>query len=481
MSYTTIEFYELLLIIVAVYYILPLKVRWLALLSGSLFFYYQISKAGFYIFIAIVLISYLMGLFIESSSNRGSRTVSGFHLFIAILVSIFPLIAIKNSNFIFHILKLKTISWVVPVGISFYSLQLVAYQVDIFKGKIEAQKNPLKYLLFMSFFPQIIQGPIPRYKQLGDQLFNGNRFDEVKITKGIHLIIWGFFLKFMIADKAGVIVNTVFDNFDMYLGMYILVAGMLYSVQLYTDFMACVTISKGIASLFGIDLMDNFDHPYLACSIKDFWRRWHISLSTWLRDYIYIPLGGNRHGRLGKNFNLIVTFFVSGIWHGASYKFIVWGLLHAVYQITGDLTRNIKEKLYDHLKMPKGEFVRNCVQRTGTFFWVTLGWIVFRAKNLNIATKMLRSIVTVYNPWILFNDALLQLGLTWKEWGILIFSILTLILVSKKQEEMCIRDWILKQHIIVRWFLYILVISVIWIFGTYGYGFSAQEFIYGGF
>ena len=285
----------------------------------------------------------------------------------------------------------------------------------------------------------------------------------------------------MIADKAGVVVNNIFDNYELYPGLYVVVGGVLYSIQLYTDFMACTTISKGVSEIFGIHLMDNFDHPYMAVSIKDFWRRWHQSLSTWLRDYVYIPLGGNRKGKLMKYINLLVTFFVSGIWHGADYNYIVWGLLHGVYQITGELTGKIKGKIYDKLRMPEEIAVRRWIQRAGTFIWVTLAWIIFRADQLGHAITMIKSIFTVYNPWILFDDSLLRLGLSWKEWCVLVLSVMLLVKVSKKQEEVCIRDRILSQHIIVRWFIYVAAISVIWVFGTYGYGFDVKDFIYGGF
>ncbi len=478
MNYTSLNFYLLLFLIVIVYYTLPLKIRWFALLVGSLSFYYIISKQGFVILLATTLATYLFGILIDGSNNK---TVARIHLMIAVSVCIIPLFAIKTSNFVMRIFDVNEVSWIVPVGISFYSLQMIAYIVDLYRGNIKPQKNILKYILFISFFPQIIQGPIPRYGALGEQLFEGHKFDEEGITKGIHLIIWGFFLKFMIADKAGVVVNNIFDNYELYPGLYVVVGGVLYSIQLYTDFMACTTISKGVSEIFGIHLMDNFDHPYMAVSIKDFWRRWHQSLSTWLRDYVYIPLGGNRKGKLMKYINLLVTFFVSGIWHGADYNYIVWGLLHGVYQITGELTGKIKGKIYDKLRMPEEIAVRRWIQRAGTFIWVTLAWIIFRADQLGHAITMIKSIFTVYNPWILFDDSLLRLGLSWKEWCVLVLSVMLLVKVSKKQEEVCIRDRILSQHIIVRWFIYVAAISVIWVFGTYGYGFDVKDFIYGGF
>lgn len=222
------------------------------------------------------------------------------------------------------------------------------------------------------------------------------------------MILWGFFLKFMIADKSAVIANEVFDIPEKYTGCYVLVAGILYSFELYTDFLACTNISRGAASLFGINLPNNFRQPYLAVSIKDFWRRWHISLSSWLRDYVYIPLGGSKKGQITKYINLVITFTASGIWHGAGYQFIFWGIIHAAYQIAGSLTSNIREKIYDILKLREQSFMRITLQHIGTFFWVMLAWIIFRANSLTIGIKMLKSLFTVHNPWIFLQKTILS-------------------------------------------------------------------------
>ena len=231
-----------------------------------------------------------------------------FWFVISILMTAIPLLAIKESPYLLNIIMHQPMPewWLVPVGIAFWSMQLIAYSVDIYKDEIEPEKNFLKFLLFVSFFPQIIQGPIPRYAQLSGQLTEGKRFDECKFVKGFMLVLWGFFLKLCIADKAGIIVDTVFNNYPAYCGMYVLVAGVLYSLQLYANFLACTSITQGISGLFGISIISNFNHPYFSASIKDFWRRWHISLSSWLRDYVYIPLGGSRKGRLRKFINLLI-------------------------------------------------------------------------------------------------------------------------------------------------------------------------------
>lgn len=247
--------------------------------------------------------------------------------------------------------------------------------------------------------------------------------------------------------------------------------GVLYSVQIYADFLAYTTIAQGIAALFGINLVNNFAHPYFSCSIKQFWERWHISLSRWLKDYIYIPLGGNRKR---KNINIVLTFLVSGLWHGFNLKYIAWGMIHAGYQIIG-------EKIYGLVHMEKESRIKRIVKQTGTFMWVTIAWIIFRADTLKQALKMLYSSVSSFNPQILWNGSILELGLDWQEMLILIGSILILIKCNMMQEKYCIRDKIIKQLFVVRLAIYIAVISVIWVFGTYGYEFEAADFIYGGF
>lgn len=477
MTYTSIVFYIFLLIGLVLYYTIPLKFRWMILLAGSISFYFIFYKSGWSIVFATVLLTYGEGVCIQYLRKRYPETnekLKKMVLALAVFSVLCPWFFIKRGSF--------ALTVAVPLGISFYSLQIVSYFVDIYRGKISAQKNLAKYALFILFFPQIIQGPIPRYEFLSEQLYKGHYFDERKFVKGLQLIVWGFFLKFMIADKAAVVVNTVFNYPDKYMGGYTLIAGMLYSIELYTDFLACVTISQGVAGVFGITLKNNFRRPYFSTSIKEFWRRWHISLSEWLRDYIYIPLGGSRKGRTIKFVNIIITFAFSGIWHGTGYKFLFWGLLHAAYQIAGEITAPVKKRIYHWLALSEQSGTRRLLSRIGVFFWVTLAWIIFRADSLRIGLRMIKGLFMVYNPWIFFNDSLLNLGLSGKEWCILAIAVVILLWVSYKQESgCCIRDIILKKATYSRWFLYIIVILCIMIFGTYGFGFCSQEFIYGGF
>lgn len=478
MTYMSFLFYVFVLAAVVVYYIIPLKGRWIVLLGASIFFYWQALEtgAGMAVILLTIAIAYGAGLLLQQVRKRS--ILAG-----AVLLLVIPWLCMKNGNYVLEILLHRdAVAWIVPLGISFYTLQMISYLADVYQGKTEAQRNPAKFALYVMFFPQIVQGPIPRYDRLAGQLYAGHLFCERTVVGGFYRILWGFFLKLMIADRAAVVVDEIFENYHQYVGCYVLVAGVLYSIQLYTDFAACISISKGVANLFGIELTDNFNHPYLAVSVKDFWHRWHMSLSEWLKDYVYIPLGGSRKGRIRTFINLILTFVVSGIWHGAGMRFIVWGLLHAAYQIAGQLTQRIQRKAAKITGLTQAPQARVWIRRAWTFLCVMTAWIIFRAGNLRVGLQMIGSMFRVWNVWIFTNDALLALGLNWKEWVVLIASILILFVVSVKQEKGTVfSDGIFRQPVYIRWALYLVVIFGIITYGAYGMGYDSQAFIYGGF
>ena len=482
MAFVSFWFYIFLAAVVGIYYILPIKFRWLALLAASLGFYWCIcdnSIIAFSILVGMSFVSWILSL-LMSKKEKSKKAV----FFILILLIVFPLLAFKEFQYIFNTFFHKSMPlwWIAPIGFSFYTMQLIAYVSDAYQKKADPEKNYLKFLLFVSFFPQIIQGPIPRYNQLGKQLVEGHRLDEKKFVKGFMMILWGFFLKLCIADKAGIAVDTIFNNFPTYQGLYVLVGRVLYSFQLYADFLACTSFAQGFSGLVGIDIIDNFARPYFAVSVKDFWRRWHISLSSWLKDYIYIPLGGNRKGTFIKYINILITFAVSGIWHGGGIKFIFWGALHGLYQIFGDILTPVKSKLKSVLKIKDDSKPLRIFQSLWTFALVMIAWIIFRADNLKIGLSMIKSMFTVHNIWIFTDDSLFRLGLEWKEVMILLLCLAVLFAVGlMKEKGIAIRDNILELNIALRWGIYIAVILFIVIFGTYGFGFDAQAFIYGRF
>ncbi len=314
MNYTSWYYNIMLLLLIPAYYLLPKKHRWAVLFAGSMFFFVQLMqrKLQLFVFFGIAAMSWSAGLFIQKLRNNSGTALRKTVLWAGILLTLLPLLTAKGllaagqSRF----------EWLFVMGQSFFTLQIIAYLTDIYRGKISAQKNYLKYLLFISFFPQLIQGPIPRYEQLSGQLLEGNEYRFENLVGGAQLILWGFFLKYMIADKAAIAATPVFDQYRIYSGGYVWAGGLFYIIQLYADFLSCTTLAQGAAQLFGIRLTDNFRRPLFSESIKELWQKWHMSLGMWLRDYIYIPLGGNRRGRLRKWMNVIFTYAVSGLWHG---------------------------------------------------------------------------------------------------------------------------------------------------------------------
>ena len=255
----------------------------------------------------------------------------------------------------------------------------------------------------------------------------------------------------------------------------------LYTAYIGADFLACVCMCRGLSEALGIELAENFKQPYLSRSIQEFWRKWHMSLSSWLRDYVYIPLGGSRKGKMKKYVNLILTFLVSGAWHGNGYRFVLWGLLHAVYQILGDVLRPVNKRIKRLIGIRPDSVLEIYIDRGVTFFLVMLGWIVFRANSIKASLIMIRSIFTVHNWWVLFDDSLLSLGLDWRNFVILLLSIHIMFKAEATQQRTVIRDRIMRQPLIFRWILYLAAIAVIIIFGTYGFGYNASDFIYKGF
>ncbi len=472
MNYTSVYYYILVGVCVLLYYSMKREWRKYVLLAGSLVFLFLVSGStgAPAVFFFSALVSWYAGRCLQKEKSRGVLAAG-------ILVSALPLLVMKADGlaamYLHHPFRL-----VYPVGISFYTMQMIAYLADIFRGKTEGERDPLRYLLFISWFPQLLQGPIPRYEQLADQLYEGHDYEDRSFMKGIQLIMWGFFLKLMIADKAGVFVDYVFAGYRAWQGLPVWIAAVLYSVQIYTDFLACTTLSRGVSRLFGIELANNFDHPYISSSIREFWRRWHISLSSWLRDYVYIPLGGNRQGQIRKFINLMIVFLVSGLWHGSGLTFLAWGILHAFFQIFGELTKEKRDLLAKRSGISARG--RKALARVITFVLVTLGWIIFRAESLRAAVRIILSLFA-WNPWTLTDGTLVRLGLDLPEWIVLVLSVTVWIRAEQSELRGSPGEWIRSQSTPVRWLIYLGLICCIFLFGTYGYGFSAGDFIYGGF
>lgn len=442
------------------YFLMPRPVKPWVLLAFSLGFY------GFFGFLPFLYIGlsalsiYLGGLIIEKSKTKLPLYLCvGFNLLL--LVSV----------------KIPSVSLVVPLGISFYTLQAISYLVDVSRGTISAERNPARLALYLMFFPTIMQGPISRYGQLAPQLWAPHRFDYDALKSGLMLMLWGFFKKMVIADRAAMLANGVFAADSTAEGFVVLLGVLAYSLQIYADFSGCVDISRGIAEAMGIDLIRNFNHPYLATSVKDFWHRWHISLSSWLKDYVYIPLGGNRKGAFRKYLNILIVFAVSGLWHGTGINFFIWGLLHGLYQVADGLTAKLRAKIVAVAKVDQTVLSFRLAQRLWTFALVAFAWIFFRAPTFSDACSLLRRLLS-FNPWVLTDGSYLTFGLDAKDFDVLVLSTTALFVVSLMQERFSVRAALSRQALWFRWTIYLLGIFGTLIFGVYGPGCNAAQFIY---
>ena len=383
MSFTSLNFLLFFPISCILNYLVPSKWRWVYLLVVSFAFYINWQPIYAILLAAVIVVSYYVGIKIEGS-NFSKRWLT-----VGILLPLLSLFAFKYYNFInesvFSLLssiglriKLPEMKLLMPIGISFYTFMAISYIVDVYKGKIKAEQNPLMVALFLSFFPQVSSGPIGRAGQLIPQFRNPESLTRENLLCGLKWMVWGYLMKLCIADRWGIYVDTVFSNLANHNGTTYLLTSILYTFQIYCDFAGYSLIAIGAARIMGIRLMDNFKRPYFAKSIKDFWDRWHISLSTWLRDYVYIPLGGNRVSPIRHLVNLLITFLVSGLWHGAAWTFVIWGGIHGLMQIVYTLWRKrIKINIPSFLSIPL------------TFILCNFAWIFFRAPDFDSAMSVI--------------------------------------------------------------------------------------------
>jgi D-alanyl-lipoteichoic acid acyltransferase DltB (MBOAT superfamily) len=363
---------------------------------------------------------------------------------------------------------------ILPMGISFYTFQAASYTIDVYKGEYTPEKNYFKFTLFITFFPQLVAGPIERADRLLNQLFTKKKWSTENVSLGLKLMLLGYFKKMVIADRAAVLVNNVFNSCENYHGMAFIIAAFFFTLQIYGDFSGYTDIARGCAKILGIDLMLNFDKPYFANSIKDFWRRWHISLSQWFRDYVYIPLGGSRCSTLRKYLNLMITFLVSGLWHGANYTFIFWGGLHGAYQVIGD----IKNKALSKIGIKTEHRIFNIVKIPITFVLVAFAWIFFRANSIGdglyIVTHLFDDINRVTDMQYVY-EVFNGLGLTIFQILIVFFAIVLLWLSEAVSGKYSITEFFDRRPFIIRYVYYFIISNIILLTGVFSDG---GQFIY---
>ena len=365
----------------------------------------------------------------------------------------------------FH-LDMMTMSIILPVGISFYTFQALSYTIDIYQKKLPATHDIIEFFAFISFFPQLVAGPIERATNLLPQFQKERKFDYAKAVDGLRQMLWGFLKKLVVADNCAAVVNEHWNDYQTLPGLTLFLLGVLFTLQIYCDFSGYSDIAIGCARLFGINLMRNFNVPYFSRSIPEFWRRWHISLTTWFRDYIYFPLGGSRCGKWKTIRNVYIIWGISGLWHGANWTFVCWGLFHAtllaVYNILGISTKYKQVVAY-------GRFLPN-LKETGqmmlTFFLAVLGWIIFRAESMSQAAGFFHAMVcnTFYDPSKLYGLMFLRFGL-----------LLLLVEWLQRDKQHALQLPVVKpfNYKVVRWGIYYLVLALI-----YNYTGTSQSFIY---
>jgi alginate O-acetyltransferase complex protein AlgI len=477
-SFNSIEFLLFFPVVVTVYFLLPHRYRWILLLLSSYYFYMS-WKAEYIILIFVSTVAdYIAGLKIYGAKTKNVRK---FYLGLSLVINLGFLFLFKYFNFFSESARLflsnisiqmhpTTLKLLLPVGISFYTFQTLGYTIDIYRGKIKPEKHFGIFAVYVSFFPQLVAGPIERAKNLIPQFYKKQFFDYERVVDGMKLMLWGMFKKVVIADRLAVMVNIIYGDVYSYSGMSLVIATVFFAFQIYCDFSGYSDIAIGAAQIMGIKLMDNFKRPYFSKSISEFWKRWHISLSTWFKDYLYIPLGGNRVKLYRLCINILVVFLVSGLWHGASWTFVIWGALHGFYLVISTLTKPLRTKLVQITALDHFPKLHSGIQIFSTFVLVNIGWVFFRSQSLSDAYYVLNNIFKNSTSGIsgflsAISPATLILGIT---------SILFLIFIHTIQELKDMRHFLSSKNIIFRWSMLLLMLFAILFFGV----FEETEFIY---
>ncbi|WP_338105755.1 MBOAT family O-acyltransferase [Psychroserpens algicola] len=430
------------------------------------------------------LVDYIVGQQLYKTENKKKR--KGL-LLVSLFVNLGFLVYFKYTNFFIESfvegfklfgkdLEISTLNIILPVGISFYTFQTLSYTIDIYRNQLKPTKNWLSFFAFVSFFPQLVAGPIERASHLLPQFYKTYTFNYKQIKSGLLLMAFGLFKKMVIADRAAVVVNQVYNNPADYQGIEVVLATILFAFQIYCDFSAYSDIAIGAARTMGFDLMKNFDSPYFSRSITEFWRRWHISLSTWFRDYVYIPLGGSRKGKYRTYANLFIVFLVSGLWHGAALNFIIWGAIHGVIIVLEKATYKLRKKVFAKLNLDKDNFSNQLFFSLITFSIVVFAWIFFRADTFKTASTLIKNSFN-NNFTVIFTDRLYDMGLSQGNLIILLIFILLLLVFEVYHNRLKIVSLLNKQSIFFRWSVYVVIFMTIVLFGMYGNE-DKSQFIY---
>lgn len=480
MLFNSIEFLIFFPVVVAVFFALPQRFRQVFLLAAS-YYFYMCWKAEYAILILVsTLIDYVAALRMGKTTEKSARTK---YLILSLAANLGILFAFKYANFfnesIQAVLQQFNIfygfpgfDWLLPVGISFYTFQSMSYTIDVYRGEKEPERRFTTFALYVAFFPQLVAGPIERSVRLLPQLDRTVRFDYDRLISGLRLMLWGFFKKVVIADRLAIYVNQVYNSPGEYQGFTLLLATYFFAFQIYCDFSGYSDIAIGTARIMGYDLMLNFRQPYFSQSISEFWKRWHISLSSWFKDYLYIPLGGNRVSKPRWYFNLLAVFLVSGLWHGANWTFALWGFLHGFYLVFSIWTQKAREAMAGLLKIDRFPLLQRGLKIFLTFHLVCFAWVFFRANSVAEAFLILRNLLRLdFSPAGL---AAINVALGWGELLIALGSILLLEVYHLLERTGRLKILVLGQPRTFRWAIYYALILGIVFFGV----FNHTEFIY---
>lgn len=466
MLFNSMHFIIFFAVVSVLYYLLEHNYRWILLLVASYFFYMAWRPELIVLIVFSSFINYTAAICIEKYSTKKSLIIA-LIIDLGLLFTFKYLVFINNSfKWLYELIgkqyPINDFNIILPMGISFYTFQGMGYVIDVYRKEYKAEKNFFKFSLFITFFPQLVAGPIERADKLLNQLFEKHRWDAVNISTGLKYMLIGYFKKIVIADRAAVLVNTVYNSPQYNNGIAFIVATVFFAFQIYGDFSGYSDIAKGCAKVLGIDLIQNFNRPYFATSIKDFWRRWHISLSTWFKDYLYIPLGGNRCSKLKRDMNLLTTFCISGLWHGANWTFLLWGFLHGIYQvIENHIFRSSKRKTQNMLLLVATLPFRWVI----TLVIVIVTWIPFRANSISDCFFIYKNLFSGFekiNDKQFLYETVNSLGLGIFEIMIVITAIILLMfveLVSIKSDD--IVTAVNKLPFIFRFVFYYIITAII--------------------
>lgn len=475
--FTSVLFIIFLMIIWLIYCVVPKDKRSAVLLIASYGFVGYISLYALVALVISTCVSYIGGRAIEKAGKDRNKMITMAYIFIFAVM----LVVVKNIPYVIKMFKIHGISEdhflrriILPVGFSFYAFQAIGYMYDVYREKEKAEKNIINFALYMSFFAKLVSGPIERKGSFIDnikKLQTIKILDSERLARAFLYMIWGYFLKLVVADRLALIVNQIHATPVFYDVLWLVGGAVFYSFQVYSDFAGYTCIAIGCAYLFGIELTQNFKCPYMSKNITEFWRRWHISLSSWLRDYLYIPLGGNRKGKMRKYLNTIIVFLVCGIWHGNGLSFVAWGLLHGIYSLFDNIASS---------KIKQDGFMTRFFGRVMTFIAVTFAWIFFRAESLMQALEYIRLMFTNgIHPqtaigYLEYNNiVMLQVYLSL---ALIIIVMIADIISYRKDTD--IPDILCKQKTGIRYLFAYICILVIFVIGIYGGDFQTETFIY---